>query len=301
MIGSRSDARAGPGASGDGWPAGSSSLHETFLRSRTQEVGEDHCFICGRHIPKGSPQRTKDHVFPRWLLKEMGVWQSGVTTIAGRRIGYRTMTAPCCQVCNGIDFGMVEGRVRDAYHGGPDAFGALDRRDLFLWLGKIAYGLAYVECWLASEVGSQDAARLVEGEPLRGLELLHFLLQAASGAVTWSPAVPGPAGFHMFECLDDDPDRRFDHLDDPRVPIIGLRIGPIGVVGVLTDWGASERARSPRLDAGPGAALGPALFRELYGRLAAEAAAPRGATNYEVLGGDVVTVRATARERRRRW
>jgi hypothetical protein len=290
MTGSRRDASAGQVAPGR--RARCTSLHETFLRSRTQELGEDHCFICGRHIPKGSPQRTKDHVFPRWLLKEMGVWRSGVTTIAGRRIGYRTMTAPCCQVCNGIDFGMVEGRVRDAYHGGADAFAALDRRDLFLWLGKIAYGLAYVERGLAGEARTKDDGRI--REPLRGLELLHLLLQAASGAVTWSPPVPGPASLHVIECLDDDPERRFEHLDDPRVPIIGLRIGPIGVVGVLTDWGASERARSPRRDAASETAPGPAQFRELYGRLAADAAS-RGATSYEVVSGDVVTVRATAR------
>lgn len=273
----------------------SPSLHESFLRSRMQEFGDEHCFLCGCHIPKDSGQRTKEHVFPRWLLRDLGLWRDGVTRIDGSRIGYRKMTVPCCQECNGIDLGMIEGRVRAAHHGGIDAFAALDRRDLFLWLAKIAYSLAYLAGRHARVGPVRDDGRWSPAGPLRELDSLHLLLRAASGAVTWAPDAHGPASVYVVGCLDDDePVRRFGHLDDPPVPMIGLRVGAIGVVGVLQDWGRSE-AMGPPQPCGPsGAPLDAEQFRELYRRIAERAAEIGRPTTVEFVGGDVVEVRPVA-------
>lgn len=271
----------------------SAGIHEQFLSSRTQEFGNDRCFICGQHIPEGSPQRTREHVFPKWLLEELNLWDSFVTQIDGRRLAYRKMTVPCCQICNGTDFSPVEKRVKAAYCKGFDAFTALDRRDLFLWLGKIYYGLVFRESRQPLDAKDQRGARLVPEEHLKTLEFHHFLLQAASAEVAWTPVEPGPASFHFFECLDDnEPRRRFDYMDHLFIPIIGLRIGSIGVVSVLQDWGRSEGVQEPHLNAARRMRLHPTQFREAYGRLKYMTTASWRNKDHLIVGGNVANVLA---------
>lgn len=66
-------------------------LHEQFLSSRTQQFGGVCCFICGLRIPEGSAQRTREHVFPKWLLKELDLCDAAATLIDGRRLAYRDL------------------------------------------------------------------------------------------------------------------------------------------------------------------------------------------------------------------
>lgn len=272
----------------------SADLHGQFLKSRSQEFGSDRCFICGMHIPEGSDQRTAEHVFPKWLLRELDLWDRTITQIDGRTLAYRRMTVACCLTCNGTDFSPIESRVKAAYRNGLEAFTRLDRRDLFLWLGKIYYGLVCRESLQPRDVSDQDGARLVPEEHLKDVAFHHFLLQAVAGVVAWAPPDPGPASFHFFECLDDeDPVRRFDYMDDLFVPMLGIRMGKIGVVCVLQDWGRSEDVQQPHLNVARGIKLHPTQFREAYGRLNYMTKASWKNKIHPIIGGkDVVTVLA---------
>ena len=245
------------------------SPHEQFLVERTQQFGADHCFLCGKYIPVGSADRTSEHVFPKWLLRALNLWDSSVSQIDGRPLRYRQLTVPCCSICNGGDLSAIESRVRVAFAEGLEAFAALDRRDLFLWLGKIYYGLVYKESLQPLYVRESAGPRLLPAEHLRSVAFHHFLLQAAAGVVSWQPSQPGPATFHFFECLDsDEPRMRFDYMDDVVIPMLGIRMGRIGVIAVLQDWGRSEGVLQPQIEAARAFALHPTQFREAYARLA---------------------------------
>lgn len=243
-------------------------IHAQLMGVRSQGIGPDLCFMCGLHIPEGSDQRTVEHVFPKWLLRKLDLWDGSVNQLDGRRLIYRRLTVPCCLSCNGMDLGPVEERVKTAFNEGFESFQQLDRRDLFIWLGKIYYGLIYRESFQPRDVRDQHGERLVPEEHLRSLAFHHFLLQTAAGLVNWVPELPGPASFHFFECLDhEDPLRRFDYMDDLLVPMLGLRMGTIGVVCVLQDWGRSEGVQQPHLMAAQRTKLHPTQFREVYGRI----------------------------------
>ncbi|MFJ8896802.1 hypothetical protein ACIRCZ_19625 [Leifsonia sp. NPDC102414] len=154
-----------------------------FLSTRRHTIGPDSCFICGRPIPEGSPQRTREHVFPKWLLRQLGLAESTLTSINRQTIGYYQLTVPCCRTCNGVDFSAIEKRVQVAFSAGLDAVRRLDRRDLFLWLGKIYYGVVYAESLRRADVRDPASPPLVPEEHLESIRFHHFLLQAASGAV----------------------------------------------------------------------------------------------------------------------
>lgn len=181
---------------------------------------------------------------------------------------YRRLVVPCCQLCNGVYLSGVEQRVRTAYFEGLDAFEKLDRRDLFIWLGKIYYGLVYRENLEPRFVREQEGERSVPDKHLESISFHHFLLQTAADRVDWVPSSPGPASFHFFECLESEiPEWRFDYMDDLFVPMLGLRIGHIGMVCVLQDWGRSEDTQEGHLVAARGMALHATQFREVYSRL----------------------------------
>jgi len=261
--------------------------HQQFLKNRSQEFGTDRCFICGGHIPDGSTLRTAEHVFPKWLLRELDLWNGTVHQLNDELLQYRQLTVPCCVTCNGQDLSAVEARIKAAFLEGVEAFGALDRRDLFIWLGKIYYGLIYKESLRPRFVREQDGERLVPESHLQSVSFHHFLLQAAGGFVSWEPAEPGPASFHFFECLEDEqPIRRFDYMDDIHVPIIGLRMGSIGVVCILQDWGRSEGVQQLQLNAARGMKLHPTQFREVYARLSYMTKASWTDKKHMIIGGD---------------
>ena len=63
----------------------------------------------------------------------------------GTTIPYRQLTVPCCRECNNEHLEPIESNVMAAVNQGPEAVEALDRKTLFLWLGKIFFGLLYKE------------------------------------------------------------------------------------------------------------------------------------------------------------
>ncbi|TFB97480.1 hypothetical protein E3O42_16205 [Cryobacterium adonitolivorans] len=261
--------------------------HHQFLRERSQEFGEDRCFICGRHIPLGDPFRTEEHVFPKWLQRELDLWDGTVHQLNDERLAYRRLTVPCCSPCNGGDLKAVEDRVKAAFLEGLEPFKRLDRRDLFIWFGKIYYGIVYKESLRPMLARDQDGQRLVPESHLKTVAFHHFLLQSAGGHVSWHPEQPGPASFHFFECLDSDTStRRFDYLDDLFVPVLGLRLGKIGVVCVLQDWGRSENVQQLQLNAAREMQLHPTQFREAYARLNYMTKVSWSDKKHMIIGGD---------------
>ncbi|WP_104087453.1 hypothetical protein [Cryobacterium sp. N19] len=261
--------------------------HHQFLKNRSQEFGADRCFICGCHIPEGSPLRSREHVFPQWLLRELDLWDGTIHQLNDELLQYRKLTVPCCKPCNGGDLSPVEVRVKAAFLDGIAAFRALNRRDLFIWLGKIYYGLIYKESLRPRYVREQEGERLIPESHLRSVSFHHFLLQSAGGFVSWEPDAPGPASFHFFECLDDERSRRrFDYMDDIYAPIIGLRMGRIGVVCILQDWGRSENVQQLQLNAAREMKLHPTQFREVYARLSYMTKVSWKDKKHMIIGGD---------------
>lgn len=230
-----------------------------------QSFDPDQCFLCGEGIPPKSAKRTREHVFPRWLLEKLSLYDRGITSLNGRTIHYRKLVVPCCTGCNSGELARVEHRVKTAIESGPDWFRTLDRRDAFLWLGKIYYGLLYFESLQPRDPRSPHGPTVVQHGHLQTLQFHHLLLQAARGKVNWQPETPGPASILTFECLPSTTVAgSFDYADDLDLPILALRIGTMGIITVLQDWGHAESVGERRLLAGSRMAIHPTQFRELF-------------------------------------
>lgn len=219
-----------------------------------QAVDHDHCFLCGVELTddagarERSTYRTREHVFPQWLLRDHDMYRQAMTLPNRTLLTYNRLVIPCCRGCNGQHLKPLEDRVARAFRAGLDGVRALDRRDLYLWLAKLYYGLRYRELNLPIERSLAGLGNLVDEAELRDYSFLHLLLQAARDKTDWSVAarlaghdVPGSL-VTLSAQTSEDSRLNFGYIDSRSIPYIAVRIGPTIVQAVLEDWGEWERA-----------------------------------------------------------
>jgi hypothetical protein len=59
-----------------------------------QALDPDACFLCGCAVDHDT--RTREHVFPKWLLNRHDIWNARMTLLNGSLIPYSQLTVTCC-------------------------------------------------------------------------------------------------------------------------------------------------------------------------------------------------------------
>ncbi len=132
---------------------------------------------------------------------------------------------------------------------------------LFLWLAKVLYGLLVREMSLPLDRSNWDAGPIVEPDFLAQFRMHHYLLQGAIERVEWEG---NPASILLYRTqVSETPEHNFDFSDGPFGPFISMRLGPIGIIAVLQDWGALEAHAWAQLEGARELDLAPLQFREV--------------------------------------
>lgn len=228
-----------------------------------QAFTEDRCFLCGATLTKGN--RTDEHVFPRWMQQQFELWDQKLTLNNGTTIPYRQLTIPCCSTCNNHHLAPIEDRVKIALAAGVAGINALDRTDLFVWLGKIYYGLLFRDLFLHGDRRNPKAGTLVTQEYLKQFRMHHMLLQVARGVVRW-PSEQHPASVFVFEAqLPSRAGAQFDYRDSLFFPFLSIRLGGVAIVASLQDWGSLRSfVDIPMFNVASRIALHPKQFRQVH-------------------------------------
>lgn len=214
-----------------------------FNRSTREpwEYKDSECFLCLAPLTKAS--RTKEHVFPKWMLKRHDLWGESMTLLNGSQMRYSQLTIPCCAECNGTHLSVMENKVRSAFDAGYDAVNALDRTVLFSWLAKILYGLLVKERHSLLNLRDRTGAKIISDSDLDRFALHHLLMQTVRGDVNWSsPSGEDPWSIFVLKCQSSGqhPDLNFDYIDSTRIPFLAIRSGEVAIVASLQDWGYLE-------------------------------------------------------------
>jgi len=176
------------------------------------------------------------------------------------------MTIPCCKPCNHDHLAPLEKVVKTAVDAGHEAVAALDKWDLFYWLATIYYGNLFRELTLKARQGDPQSPMIMTEELLSAYSLHHLLLRGRRGGVS-VPDGAFPATIFVFECqqLADFPALNWDYGDTLVQPYVAIRMGRVGVMAFLQDWGACETEGPEVFRQAQGIALHPAQWRFLVG------------------------------------
>src|SRR5579864_1415411 len=199
------------------------------------QYGRDVCFLCGAALP--AEHNTDEHVIPKWVQQRYDLWNQRLTLLNKTEIPYRQLTIPCCVTCNGTHLNMIETAMQQACDAGAQAVRDLPSQTVFIWMGKILFGLLYREHFLSWSRRAPDEGVIVDEETLRRYRLHHQFLQAARIPFEFQPDVP--ASILVYETLEPADDKmRFDYRDNPLMLSIAIRVGKVGIIACLQDGGA---------------------------------------------------------------
>lgn len=219
--------------------------------------------MCGTTLD--DQNRSNEHVFPKWIQRRFNLWNEKLTLLNGTLIPYRQLTIPCCTECNSEHLSQIESQVEAAFAAGMESVATLDRRILFLWLAKIYYGLIFRELFLPLARSDPKLGPIATDEQLKLFRMHHMLLQGTRGVVRWRHPEQQPASIFVFKCQTTKSTRaNFDYFDIVQYPYLAIRVGPVGVMSVLQDWGALEGSvKLPQIEAARSLDLHPIQFRQV--------------------------------------
>ena len=233
-------------------------VSQPYYPEQERSFAEDKCFLCGTQLT--SDNRSDEHVIPKWVQHEFALWNQNLTLLNQTPIPYRQLTIPCCAPCNNEHLNRIEVAVSTAWREGFDSFASLNRDVLFLWLAKIVYGLLVRELFLPADRRRPDEGSIVEADLLREFRMHHFLMQGARGVVRWSSL---PASIVLVRTkVSTDNRLNFDMIDAPWGPVLTMRLGEVGILSILQDWGCFENSRFNAIERVIDHELAPIQFRE---------------------------------------
>lgn len=212
-------------------------LFKLIERLRLQAYDQKTCFLCARKLE--NLEATEEHVIPRWAQKRYQLWNQELILLNDTSIRYRQLTVPCCKECNTYRLQPIELSMAHAVLKGPQTVRAMGWKTLFLWLGKIFYGILYRELFLLFDRTSKNDITIVTPEMLKQYEAHILFLQQARETIKLIDFCPGSFFIFRIQKLGS-PKYQWDFCDNIETLFIAIRMGEVGVIGLLQDGGAQQ-------------------------------------------------------------
>ena len=218
---------------------------------------ESSCFLCG----DSKSAVTKEHVFPKWLLKKFNLWDKKLTLLNKTKLPYRLLTVPCCSSCNNGQLSSLENQIKTNIESGYQAALLLDTDIWFLWLTKLYYGILRKELYLKYDRSNPNSPSIIAPSDLQALNSLHLFLQQVLDKHYFVDHRP----YSLFLTnLHVEPAHEFFCLDTFFPSSILLRLGGVGVFCIFEDMGNTQHEYGWYLKKVAGRKLHRIQFHELY-------------------------------------
>ncbi|RSK46346.1 hypothetical protein [Hymenobacter perfusus] len=198
------------------------------------------CFLCG--TPTSPPQDTVP-VFAEWLMTRYGLHERQIKLLDMSIAAYQDLRIACCPSCRTQHVEPLEARVELASRAGTRGFRDLDEQTLFLWLGKMFYGVLVTELLTEMDPLAKPQYPLAENaQLLRRFQAFYQPLQALRVPMEFEDFVAGS----VF-VLETDPaqdDMPFEYDDDLSTIAFSIKLNETVLVACLVDNGIIRQAMS---------------------------------------------------------
>lgn len=218
------------------------------------------CFLTGEDLPEN---HSTTLVFPDWVLDQFDMRSKRLNMMdTSNPISYADLKLPCSEEVS-THFDQLDGRIRDAFSKGIHGVKELDEQQLFLWMGKIVYGILYFD--LKHE---QLKQRKLHGELNLSIHLkdrfakFHLMLQSLVSPINFEKQKPWSIAIVPLKYSKEV----FNYRDDTVNLIFSLGMNGFGIIACLQDNGINLAEHQSIISQIGETVLHPIQFEELVGR-----------------------------------
>ena len=222
----------------------------------------DFCFLCGEKL---KDSKSKEDIFPRWLLKRYDLWNDKLTLLNQTTISYNKLKIPCCSECNNDYLSQMEQKIRNAVNGGYDIFQKLDELVIYQWLSKIFYGILFKELSLKLDITDPHSEKIFTPELLDDYMHLHMFLQSVRLNFRFGGFTPWSIFILKSHSYGDK--RDFDYHNNIFSLTSSIRMGDICIFSCLEDRGAHKEIFSDYFNSYKSNPIHPLQFDELSAKI----------------------------------
>jgi hypothetical protein len=225
----------------------------------TMVLRDDACFLCGALL---QDQRTREHVFAKWLQHKHDLWDKQLKLLNETFIRYRQLVVPCCTTCNNEHLSRLETQVEGAFRAGYAAVKQLPALVLYQWAGKVFYGILRKELRLLADLADRNSGTIIPADLLEGFMSLHLFMQSIRRPFVFRDGEPFTSLVVKLHHGDGFGD--FDFRDDLQRMLVSIRSYDVGLIIALQDAGLTKGSYGRYVDEVNGEKLMPIQFDELF-------------------------------------
>lgn len=215
------------------------------------------CFLTGDLTTE------KMTVYPEWLMNHFKFGTDRIEMMdKSKSYTYEDLQLPCSPRVKKA-FEELEGKVHEAYKKGYEGIKALDEQLLFLWTGRMVYGMLYYEM----RYESLRKLRLRESFDLsttlrERFGNLHLMMQSIVEPISFVGQKPWSIAIFPLKYSADI----FSYRDDTVNLLFQFGINGFGLIACLQDNGIIREKQKEILEKMEGHILHPIQFEELFAR-----------------------------------
>jgi len=233
------------------------SYYNPFLNNK---IETDKCFLTGLDL---TDENARINIFPDWVIDRFNLRGKKFKMIDQvSSITYEEMTLPCSEKVLHT-FADLEKEVQLAFAEGFETMRSLSEEKLFLWIGKLVYGILYHDLLLEEKSQKKKDKELRLSSRLQEkFSLFHLMLQSAVYPVRFKGLKPWSIAVVRDKYSKDI----FHYRDNPINLAFSLGVNGFGIIACIQDNGLVKKELEPLLNQINDNDLHPIQFEELCAR-----------------------------------
>lgn len=221
---------------------------------------EDSCFLTGAEL---NSKVSKISIFPEWVIERFGYRGKKFSLMdTYHTYPYEDFKLPCAPNVK-LAFDKLEKEIEAAFDKGYEGMSSIDEEKLFLWTGKMVYGILYYELLIEKEKMERRNSELKLSSVLtKKFSLFHLMLQSLITPITFGEKKPWSISLVKLKYSKD-----IFHFRDSTVNLhFSLGVNDFGIIVCFQDNGIIKSEHTDILDKINGTILHPVQFEELCAR-----------------------------------
>lgn len=225
----------------------------------TLHFDDSTCFLSGNDLNENETIT----VFPEWILDRFDYRNRKFEMMdTVTHTTYGALTLPCSDSVK-MAFDKLDEEIKAAFDKGFEAVNSLDKQKLFLWTGRMVYGVLYHEMLFERKKAEEKDDPFALSEPLKErFSYFHLMLQSLISPVCFTENKAWSISVVELKYSQEI----FNYRDDAINLIFSLGLNGFGIIAILQDNGVLANEYEEIISKTKGHILHPIQFEELCAR-----------------------------------